>query len=295
MRPGSHAKLFLPRRRLLAGAAASLLLPRYARADVLSPGLRNRSTGQMKRPGIPRIDRTHPLAQGLLFYAFDTGAGVVLELAGARPGAVVAGSVANPSVVTPWGYGLGWSANGSLAFSSDAAIRNATAAPPWTAACAYDMNATVGLQGTPFGRTANNNASQPFENWSFDTAVAGNGNTRFGWNNGGLFNTFTWTGQLQNAFTSVGIVAASASTVLNYAQGALVNTATSQTVQSVNTTDSIGISGLSSAGLAGTFRGVVFYGGFWARALLASEILQLHFDPYAFLIFPDDEIFGVGR
>lgn len=273
------SELILPRRKLIVGAAA-LFTPRICKAGIL--GIRNKNTGQFKRPGIPSIDYSHPLAQGLILYAFDTGI-EVLDLVMSRPAPPVPGTSSQGKLITPFGQSTFYNSTGVF-FNSDTLIRSVTAAGSWTAACAYNISS---FQGNPFGRTANNNGSQPFANWNFGNGGANS--TTFNWNNGGLLGSFTWTGQQLNQYTSTAMVAAGTTSVLSYAQGALQNTSTGQTVASANTNDAVLVSGVSSAGAAGGIIGTTYYGGFWSRVLSAAEIKSLHFDPYQFLVFPEDQ------
>lgn len=83
--------LILPtRRKFLAGAASlaapAIIIPRRARAAALGVGRRLwQPRGQVKPDGIPHIDFGHPLANGLLFDAIDTGLGFYKTLTPGHP------------------------------------------------------------------------------------------------------------------------------------------------------------------------------------------------------------------
>ena len=287
--------MIIPRRKLIAGAAASLLVPWHlARAQVRF------STRQVKRAGIPRIDRSHPLAQGLVFYGFDTGAGTILDLAsnGARAGARVPGATKAPNGVTQWGQGIAWNNSDGMFFNADAAIRNASV-PPYSFACCHVQTGTVGSFARNFARTAQNNGAAPNINWGFDVNDGGIGQTQVDVvldDNGSPAATIGWTGNSNNALHSFACNVFSTTNASIYGDGAFrQNNGAYTTITQSTTSDAILFSGASSAASSNPFIGFVFYGAFWSRNLSINEIEQLHFDPYAFLIFPEDEIAGVRR
>lgn len=245
------------------------------------------SRGQVKPPGIPRINWRHPLAKGLLFYGFDTGGGLIVDLVAGRPMTKVGTWPANG--VSPWGAGIKWQGSGGAYFNADAAIRNATAAGNYTYACAYLQTGTVGSFAAPFVRTANNNGSSPFNNWTFaiDPSGAGQADVQGSYCiSTGFNNTANWTGNANQVFTSL---VGTATTALSlYAQGGLVALSSAGTAANNSTQDSIGFSTSSAAAVVNPFIGFVFYGAFWSRPLSPSEILALHEQPYDFLEWPTD-------
>lgn len=234
--------------------------------------------GQVKPTGVPRIDWQHPLANGLVFYAFDTGQNAFVDLAAQRSQLVISGDAALGGN-SPWGAGLQFSANGTRYFLSDPGVQ---LGPPYTVAFACDQ---TGADGTIFTRLANNNGSNPFINWQFastggfiETNINSAGSFTAG--PGTLAATF-----LNNAFNSVALVIPIAGTsAILYSQAKVQQTTTGLTVQSANTGDQIDIGGSGTVNVANAFTGLFFYGGTWNRALTAAELLLLHTDPYCFLM-----------
>lgn len=248
------------------------------------------SRGQVKPQGVPRIDWTHPLAQGLVFYAFDTGTGVVLDLVGNRP-QNFAGTI-DPSGATPWGTGKTYGGSGAVYFNSDADIRNPQTAQ-FSCACAYVQTGTVAAYTRPFGRTAENGGGQPYYNWDWEINPVGNGQNIVSFNAAaGSFTTTraTWTGNANNVFTSLlTTVNAPATTAIGYAQGQSIGQDTTDGASNDNNGDYI-IFAAGTITSPSSFIGSVFYGALWNRVLTAAEALQLHLDPYCFLIPAEAEM-----
>lgn len=245
--------------------------------------------GQVKPRGIPRINLRHPLAAGLIFYGYDTGAGDILDLvANRRANYVGTKPAVSPS---PFGAGFLWNNSGSANFAQDALIQAATTGI-YSYACGYVQTGTVGQYSTPFGRTANNNLSQPYTNWDFEINSAGIGQNQVktNVNAGGFISTSAaWTGNANNVFTSlVNNVFGSAQHFS--AQGKSINTTAASGIGSYNTNANVCFSGSSAAASNNPFVGFVHYGAFWSRPLLGSEIELLYTDPYSFLIFPGADL-----
>jgi hypothetical protein len=195
----------LTRRKLIVGATAALAAPAIIRPRLLlakaPPLVRARaSRGWVKPASIPHIDWSHPLAQNLEFYGFDTGAGTILDLVKAR---TVSFPCTNGAVAPrPFIGGQGFKydgVSGTGVFTSDGRIQAVTAAPPWTVACGLVENATP-ANGVPFCRTANNNASAPFLNWGFQLGATGQTQWEFALNSGG---TITQIGNAVNPANGV--------------------------------------------------------------------------------------------
>lgn len=247
--------------------------------------------GQLKPSGVPRINWSHRLAQGLLFYGFDTGNGLIVDLARGLTQNQVPSTTVAGNTTTQWGTGINWNASDARYFNSDAAIRNATANNNHSWACAYVQTGTVGSWTRPFGRTALQGASPPYLNWDFEInpsidpgqnvviADAADGV-------GGNKTSGSWAGNANNTFTSLLATFTSSTNYDFYTQGVYRNSNTVSARTSNDTNDAILFSGSSSAASGNSFAGVVFYGAFWNRTLGASEALQLHLDPYCFLEFP---------
>lgn len=257
--------------------------------------LQGRHRGNMKRIGIPRIDRSNPRAQGLLFYAFDTGMGVVIDLVSGRLGTRTPSATKAGNGVSPFGQGVLWNNSDGISWPASAAVKAATAAGGYTFACGVvPTSASMPQFSTPFARTANNNASGAI-NWGFLTSDTLD-NVYSTIDSGG---TTTTVGSLTTGGLPVGRLSSLATTVTAAGLGSFfvsgkANGTTSALVPaSINTLDNIIMSGISAAGVSLPWTGFVFYGAFWSRALSAAEILAQHLDPYSFLIFPDDGVLGL--
>lgn len=259
---------------------------------MLPATLGSRRSSQWKRAGVPRIDWSHPLARGLLFYGYDTGFGGIVDLVSGR-GMKAVGTL--PSVgASPNGQGFLWNNSPAAYFSSDSTVQ---IGGPYTVACAYIQTGTVGAYTRPFGRTALNGGSQPFVNWDFEINDASTGQNKvtFNYDDGGVVTTAaTWSGNANNVFTSLLMSAfdAVSKNINCYAQGALVASHTYFNCSTSNTNDAILFSGASAAASVSPFIGYVYYGAFWNRPLSAAEALRLHADPYCFLIYPHDLAFA---
>lgn len=253
----------------------------------IKPYVKFDSFGQIKPRGIPRINWSHSLAQGLLFYGFDTG-DIIIDLARGLPQQQAPSTTIAPSTeFSQYGSGIGWNNSDSKYFASDSAIRTATAGKhSW--ACAYVQTGTAGSFARPFGRTAQNGGSEPFVNFDFEINRSGLGQNivNAAWFDGpaGTFDISSdWTGNANNVFVSLAATFTSTTNVDFYAQGQKIGPTTTA-LGSSDTSDAIIFSGSSSAASSNPFVGNVFYGAFWNRTLTAEECLQLHLDPYCFLV-----------
>lgn len=255
--------------------------------------------GQFKPPGVPRINWQHPLAQGLQFYAFDTG-GVYRELVKGRPATLL--GTRPGAALSAYGYATKWTtAGGSYTWTADTTISTAQTGGSfsWACGCVKDSGATLGSNARPFGRTAENGSLQPFANWDFEfnntglgsgtqTSVNANIDTAGSVQAIGAAN---WPGVAAGAFCSLlGTMSAVTANALFYGQGQQVLGPQPITAASDNTNANIIVSGSSSAAASNQFGGWVYYGAFWSRTLGPAEALQLHTNPYQFLIFPQDEV-----
>jgi Concanavalin A-like lectin/glucanases superfamily len=264
---------------------------------LLKPFAKLSAPGQVKPTGVPRIDWSHPLAQGLVFYGFDTGQGLIIDLVRGRAMQSVSASGGPTPALSAdqWSTGFLYDANHTNYFASDAEIRNLTAAPPWTCACAFNQQ-TIGVSSIPFCRTANNGVGQPFVNWCFQNDALSDNHLTFAVNSGGTFAYIGTAGSggaavPPNAFHTLLGVANSSSSATYFVDGVSQGTTTGLSIQSVDTNDAICFGGDSSASVVHPCPSAfVPYGAFWNRALSASEILQLHLDPYCFLLSAEGEM-----
>jgi hypothetical protein len=244
--------------------------------------------GQTKPFGsIPQINWGHPLAQGLLFYGYDTGAGTIVDLVGSRKMNTV-GTVDGTSS-SVFGSGVLYNVDGTRYFNSDAAVRQSFAQVSF--GCAIFQTANTAANATPFGRVAENNSSAPYVNYDFQaTGPAG-----YGLFYGDGVSSFTGSATFSiahNAFTSLLGVISGGGNYSYYGNGVIVTISTGVTYGNDSNLDPITFSGGSNASALNPFPGFVYYGAIWNRALSAAEALTLHQDPYCFLWYPEDTIFA---
>lgn len=232
---------------------------------------------------IPRINWAHPLARGLVFYHYDAGGVDIGDLARNRPMAqITATSLGRAS--SQWGTAyLATSSNTAdgVKYSSDAALR--LAAPFSFAAGFYKTGTATEDTANFFWRNVN---------W----AVCDNTNVGGVTGKAGIV-VVGWTGNFVPAAAEVNntyrsIIASVAATSANWwANGVAQTPIVGQTYSPTNTGDDISV-GTDGFGPGG-FQGSVFWGGTWNRSLTDAEALQLHLDPYCFLIYPEDEMFAM--
>lgn len=261
-------------------------VPNFRQARQYGPTIPKKTP---KPLGIPTINLDHPLAEGLVFYAFDTGLGTYIDLIGQRPCKMLG----TPPTPTPsaWGQGSLWGGAGSAMFSQDTAIQAVTASGTYTYACAYVQTADVGIFARPFGRTALNAGGPPYVNWIFDinNPAGGNGNQStisFEVNSGGQDYSATVSGNAQNAWMSLAGVATGGASVGCWINGIQQATISPPSLSSTNTNADLIISGNSNAGVGNPWTGFVFYGALWNRKLTPDQLLQLHDDPWCLLQVP---------
>jgi hypothetical protein len=257
-----------------------------------------------KRPvGIPRLNREHPLAQGLVFYGVDLGNGTILDLVGNRqanrvPGATRAGLAMFPTI----GQMIEWNGSDGIYFASDAAIRSAQQNKILSFACGMVSTTSTGTvaNARPFCRTAQNNASAPWLNLSFITANAGASIQALvnigGGNYASIGSSYTLTPNKPV------VMVAQADGTLNgisrlYINGANVFTSTPSfiNVGDDDTGDPIVFSGSSGVGVSGPWNGFVPFGAIWARPVSQQEAQHIYLEPWDMLIFPEEEIFTSGK
>lgn len=265
----------------------------------------NFSPKQYKRAGVPRLNRAHPLAEGLIFYAYDSGDNrAPVDLVAVQRASLV-GAV---SSVTPSPNGNGFPYSSAATFYSQwatpGAMAIATARGNYTFASQFRKTGTVGQYGKVFTRVANNVTSGPFANWEVGVNPAGLGQsfvrtffagsgTNFYSVPGGLNLDGGVSAITDNSLqTIVGVSSGGsnvgAATLTCWVNGALKATVTGATSGSTNVTDPIYLG--SNLGIGGGWAGNVYWGAMWGRPLTPAEILQLHFDPYCFLIYPGDSV-----
>jgi hypothetical protein len=252
--------------------------------------------GQTKPwPSIPRIDWSHPLAQGLFFYAYDAG-GVLIDLvsgaigqnsaAGSRPGfgtSKVGGGVKWPGLV---------STTGQICFPNNANIQafGQSTSVGCTAALGFYKVADPASTGTcqVFTIGEVGNVDNEFLVFALDDGAIG-GITYFGGNTNPTNNTGLVTAQAYHT------AAMTFNANLNpYFDGAALATAGNTPV--ALSTARVIFNGFldDDPTAAADFNGFIYYAALWSnRALTTSEHQTLHQDPYCFLIYPEDDLFAL--
>jgi hypothetical protein len=260
--------------------------------------------GQFRPWGsIPRIDWSHPLAQELVFYAYDMGNAGWRDLVS---GQLASTTNTTPAKYTTNQYGLGTNFNSATA--GDGVDQtfwwpNRTDIGAYVIAAGADFtiaNAVNFLQ-VPSG----SGGGSLNDYCSIFMITNGSGDEPFGFADwGGQFalmvdgNDSNPVSYSLNKFQSgVGVQRGAGTGIDVYSNGALVGThgavtSVATSCVPVINSDSSGAVFYVGGGVAGLC-GYLFYGAFWKRPLTAGEVLQLHEDPYCFLIYPEDEIFAM--
>ena len=260
-------------------------------AALLKPFQVLKQPGQLKPNGVPRIDWTHPLARGLIFYAFDTGLGQVVELVSGLPD-LGQGSTTQPTNgMSPFGAGKHF--NGPSGFSSRFALTNIVGSTP-----------TFTVANASFTQPNSNDYCAPFSVQGSNCYFA----TEIDYTDS-ILEFDAAAGEavyLRPSFASANKFVSVAGTFTGalatfYCQGASVGTSSSVTSSNQVLDNSAGVGfgdyWLGSSGSASPFGiyGLNYYGAIWNRALSAAEILQLHLDPYCFLLPPEQEMPALFR
>lgn len=241
---------------------------------------------QVKPQGVPQIDWTHPLTRGLNFYAFDVGNGFYVDLVSGQPG-VVQGSGTGPSTAaTPNGAGTLWNAGKSVIFN----LPKAAATSAIGSFAAAGFSGTSGQLSTGLANyTGSGNAYLDME---FRTEV-GNNKLEVWGGVGGASRVGLWTTPLVNTYFSIG-AAGDGANQSAYGNGQSVGSiASSQSLLVLGTAPQIAIGDYVGGGAA--YAGSAFYVGFWDISLSAQEWMQLHLDPYCFLVPAEPEMMALGE
>lgn len=241
-----------------------------------------------KRPwtSIPRINWHHPLTSGLIYYGYDTGTGLVLDLVEGKQPTYQALTLPlnRPSAR---GSGLVYTQGGAGGFFPiEARVNSIFLNGLYSMACAWFITALpTSTFAAPFGIND----------------AAGNNASTFLWNSAGTtdmqwaianVNPATFTANSINTYHSLLGVNTSATSQNIYFDGALKTTtaltatfATTTCAPCFNTSQAGGspVNGVS---------GWVYYGALWNRKISQGSARLLHDDPYCFLIYPEDEMFA---
>lgn len=256
---------------------------------------------------IPRINRAHPLAANLKIYTYDAG-GVIIDLVNGCVGSLVSlGGATVSNASSKIGGGIKFTSNGGLndeyvVFPQNPAANTFSAANPnyteivgtfYTAApslAPFNINVVVGICGQ------NNNGATGGAQFVNTPNGASQNTLAVIWANGATISTYNQT-IAQNTFQTWGTIATGATTATFYANGNFEQNLTGigSTVYDL-VANGFGGGQLYYAqggGVSSGIAGFVPFFACWDRRLSAAEMLQVHNDPYCFLIYPEDEMFAM--
>jgi len=237
---------------------------------------------------IPRIDWTHPLADSLIFYAYDAG-GVIYDLvSGGGSGKITTSTTHITRTISKEGYGLKYpgtatSDSVSLPLASKA-TQGFTNTAPFSAA--VGVFGSVGVNNGYF--TSTGDATTDVAGFTVQATTFG-----FNFNNGGSQVAFNTAVSANNYHTGVAVATSSTAATL-YFDGKLDHSVTAITTTNATTSQQVNFNSgtASSVNFGGGWNGFVHYWAGWNRVLSAAEAGLLHSDPYCFLIYPEDEVFN---
>lgn len=246
--------------------------------------------GQVKPYGsIPRINWGHPLTFGLVTYVYDVG-GFCVDLIGGSSG-IFATATTVPRAATPFGSGYVYSSTSGAIQTGPPALAlfangtNNASVAPWSLVAGFFVTTNPTGVGCIFGLsdTGGNNI--------FSFSVATSTTVDFGTSNGIADMNGITVPNFISQYSTLGMTAPTTSSAIGYFNGLNVASQTTSNATTcgaqVPTINTLTQSGLS---FNGNYTGSVFYGGAWNRSLSATEMLQMHFDPYSFLVYPEDEV-----
>lgn len=246
-------------------------------------------TGGKRRQwnSIPRIDWGNPLAYGLVCYCYDTGTGLVVDLVTGHVPAIVF----SPKKNTPslFGNGLNYagSGTGGITFPVNSLLDGIFTAKRYSIASAWNLTALPAVSPTCiFG--VNDSVGNNCAAILLDAATGADIQIIFA-----NITIATFTANSVNTFHTLVASNTGAASQSVYFDGTL-NTTNTQNPTFTTTTAGAMFNTASTGGNGndGTV-GWVYYGAVWNRPISAREAAALHYDPYSFLIYPEDEINGM--
>lgn len=299
--------MLLTRRGLIKLAAPALIIPTVPKAalGMQLPILARR--GPNKPFGsIPHINFKHPLAADLVFYGYDTGAGVVIDLVGGASGVFENFGTVQGVSTSQFGSGTNYQNNGqncllaSPDITSPIVVNLMSTTAVFSAACGF--NPTVAVPNTGglgpellFGHNmalANNWAINSFY---LSSTTVGDYQYAVGATSVGGATAFTSPAINIGAYNCiVGVSSSPAGAQSIYMNGSLAGTTSQATnVLGPRAGSQINIHGWGSGGTVNDpMTGFTYWGGIWAKALSPADALQLYLDPYCLLTYPEDEMFA---
>lgn len=243
--------------------------------------------GQVKPQGVPQIDWTHPLAQSLISYYFDTGLGFYIDLVTGNITTVGTGST-YPSVdASPNGTGFVFAPTGSLAIQDPSTFSRTSWAAPYSFAVGFQQLGTIGA-GTQPSYAAVQDASGNDALLLYYLPAQ----TSLFLSSGNAAGLKLAPVPAANTFNVAAFVTTGASSSIGYLNGVVsANTG----VQSNTYTNVIihfvaGQSAFNGTGANNGPNAQVFFMAIWNRQLTSAEALQLYTDPYSLLVPAEPEM-----
>jgi hypothetical protein len=256
--------------------------------------------GQAKPFGsIPRINWSHPLAQGLVTYLYDAGGGVVVDLVNgklAKTGATLTGGSLGTSA-----YGSSWTFNGGgtgfyLQAPTSSTLDAVAATAPFSTVAGYMRRGANGASNGGYGAIFS--LTEPSSSNFASTWIASDPSNQpvyvLGTSNA---ETFTGITTPLNKFCTTAVIVTGASAATGYhvdpTNGFNTQTTAVASTYSGNTGFQPTFYTEGFYGGDWNFNGSAFYGAVWAkRALTSEEVVELNQNPWSLLIYPEDEIFS---
>jgi Concanavalin A-like lectin/glucanases superfamily len=250
------------------------------------PSFSAASRGQFFPGGLPRIDWSHSLAQGLTAFWYDTGNGI-FDLV---TGTYVAASYKPRTSRVGLASGFDGTTPGINIASNDR-TRAASMNGAFSIASGFTKTGTAGAYGGPLARSANNGSAAPYANYALEINAGSLGQNRisFFFINGAGSSSSFYRLQPSGSYPTDGpystmVGTARAGDQRLYFNGALAASDTQANVGYWNTQDAI------NYGSPTTFNGLIYYCAIWSRVLSAGEAALLHAQPTSFLIYSENQI-----
>lgn len=257
--------------------------------------------GQVKPyNSIPRIDWSHPLAQGLAAYCYDAGGSIIDLVNGGQITMSANGTAPFGSQQSKFGRGLQFPLDG-WGYMKPLPSRSAQfgGANPFSGAMGTLFTGLTGPSSPDSACVSiQDSANTQDTSLGFNTTPASDPlfpNTVNCLVNNNFSRNFT-PNITPGVFQSWAAVALAGQLIL-YSEGVFDSSWSNTTTFAITSPQIMYNTATNNSQTFGNgVNGFVFYFGVWGRELLPSEILLLKQDPYCFLIYPEDEmlVFMVG-
>jgi len=220
----------------------------------------------------------------MVFYAYDTGTGQVVDLVDGLQGTNSSAFKPTPS---PQGSGNRYTSGGPfVAFPNTSNIVGIFPSSLYSFATAWNITALPSVAFTGafcVSDTATNTATGlQWDSGATNNMVAIYANT----------NTSTFTANSVGVYHSVVGTNTSATSQNTYFDGKLAVTSAITAAFTATAYQPVLNSEQSNFPTGNGVAGWIYFAALWNRTITAAEARQLHDDPYCFLIYPEDEIFA---